>query len=110
MSNPILDDSSDYWKTIITFDKITAGIIILVGVFLIYNSINNWYSFHQTRELIIALLGFSGPEIVYPIRIMASLLICFYGIRLFLEEIQRRTAILLSIFTLLGINIMITFL
>ena len=103
MSNEILDDTSNYWQTIISTDKITGACIVLVGVFFSYVEINNWYSFHQTKELILALTWYSEPEIVYPCRIFSSVLTCFYGIRLILEKIRARTAIGLSILTLVGV-------
>lgn len=101
MSNPILDDSSDYWKTIITSNKIIAGIIILLGMFFIYAGISEWYSIHYLRVLV----SFPQPEILHPIRILASIITCFYGLGLFFEKMKARTAILLSIFTLFGVNL-----
>jgi hypothetical protein len=107
MANPILDDSSDYWKTKIYVDKVISGFIIFIGMLLIYNSINNWYSFSQNKELIIALAWNREPEMVYPIRILASILTCVHGLRLFLGEIKIKTAIVLSILTLGGIDLWI---
>lgn len=102
MSKPLLDDDSDHWKTIIRPDTINAGIIILIGVFFVCLTISEWYSFHDTS----ILSWHPEPEIVYPIKLLASLLTCFYGIRLFLEKMKLQTAILLSVLTLVGVNIM----
>lgn len=102
MTKPILDDDSDYWKTIIRPDTITAGIIVLIGLFFVCITILKWYSFHDSS----VLSWHPEPEIVYPIELMASLLTCFYGIRLFLEKMEKRRAILLSVLTLIGTNMM----
>jgi uncharacterized membrane protein SpoIIM required for sporulation len=103
MLNQILDDSSNYWQTIITSDTIISVIIVLIGLFFIYDSIGGWYYFHYPRGFVFMY----EPEITWPIRLMASILICFYGVRLFLGKMKARTAIVLSIFTLGGTNMMI---
>jgi len=92
MSNEILDDTSNYWQTIISTDKITGACIVLVGVFFSYVEISSWYYFHYPR----GLTCFWEPEIVYPCRIFSSVLTCFYGIRLILEKIRARIKSIVS--------------
>ncbi len=109
MTTPILDDSSDYWKIKIYVDKIIAGLIILIGLFFIYNSISDWYYFSQNKEIIIALVWNQEPEMAYPIRLLASILTCVHGLRLFLGEIKIKTAVALSVLTIVGVDFVILF-
>jgi hypothetical protein len=87
MLNQILDDSSNYWQTLITSDTIISVIIVLIGLFFIYDSIDNWYSYHNPSPIILALTWSpEEPAFVYPLRLLASILTCFYGVRLLLGK------------------------
>jgi hypothetical protein len=90
-----------------TYNKIIAGLIILIGLLLIYSSIDKWYCFHYPRAF--TLSWDLDPEIAHPLRLMASIVTCFYGIRLFLEKIEIKTAVALSILTIVGVDFVILF-
>ena len=105
MAKEILDDSDD-GRIKITTDQLWGIGIVLFAFFWAWQALSRWYEFYHPR----AFVCFQLPEEAYALELLAAILICFYGIQLFLKKRTVKSAMLWAVLTCLGIEVFILFL
>lgn len=105
MAKEILDDADD-GRIKITTDQLWGICIILFAFFWIWQALSEWYEFYHPTVLVF----FRLPEKAYALKLLAAILICFYGIQLFLKKRTVKSAMLRVVLTFLGIEVGILFL